>query len=425
MPVGTVAACKALLSRRAAHSITSSDGSSGEGIIGDVRSTNAHSVRAMQGLRSLRKTLSDDDEDAKNVRCGVISCVAAIVLLVAGFVMMHVAHYDDHRVAAEHAYNAAVDEWAGGAGQAFNATTWELVVGGTTIPLMQETTTDVFSKDMASEPLEGYAPLRFVTNGLVPVAGDDDAALVAYTDLMTPAPPPSGNRTADLLALQERSVGIQAAAEELMAVRSVTLRVTTSGRSQDIELEPTAMLQRTEKPAGGWKVCKYQMAGYYSARTRVCTTYTTLESVCVQVTLDADTNQWRLDDRFGGQGCSPTNAWQPYVWRRVRSPQNGQLPVPTFKMLAPFAATTVRSAADPFLYAINTTGGSLVFAQPEAEEFASGTVLVVIGAIASVPACFLFVPRLLRALSGRGLRRRAAAYSRQTDDLDTSAANAV
>jgi hypothetical protein len=51
------------------------------------------------------------------VRCGVISCVAAIVLLVAGFVMMHVAHYDDHRVAAEHAYNAAVDEWAGGAGQ--------------------------------------------------------------------------------------------------------------------------------------------------------------------------------------------------------------------------------------------------------------------------------------------------------------------
>jgi hypothetical protein len=65
MPVGTVAACKALLSRRAAHSITSSDGSSGEGIIGDVRSTNAHSVRAMQGLRSLRKTLSDDDEDAK------------------------------------------------------------------------------------------------------------------------------------------------------------------------------------------------------------------------------------------------------------------------------------------------------------------------------------------------------------------------
>jgi hypothetical protein len=53
---------------------------------------------------------------------------------------------------------------------------------------------------------------------------------------------------------------------------------------------------------------------------------------------------------------------------------DAQLPVPTFKMLAPFAATTVRSAADPFLYAINTTGGSLVFAQPEAEEFASGTV---------------------------------------------------
>jgi hypothetical protein len=54
-------------------------------------------------------------------------------------------------------------------------------------------------------------------------------------------------------------------------------------RSQDIALEPTPVLQRTEQPAGGWKVCRYQMAGYYSARTRVCTTYTTLESVCVQV----------------------------------------------------------------------------------------------------------------------------------------------
>jgi hypothetical protein len=61
--------------------------------------------------------------------------------------------------------------------------------------------------------------------------------------------------------------------------------VTCSGRSQDIALEPTAILQRTERPAGGWKVCKYQMAGYFSARTRVCTTYTTLDSVCVQVRL--------------------------------------------------------------------------------------------------------------------------------------------
>lgn len=48
--------------------------------------------------------------------------------------------------------------------------------------------------------------------------------------------------------------------------------------------------------------------------------------------------------------------------------------MPTPKMLAPFAPTTVRSSADPYLYAINTTGGSLVFAEPEAEEFASGTV---------------------------------------------------
>jgi hypothetical protein len=49
-------------------------------------------------------------------------------------------------------------------------------------------------------------------------------------------------------------------------------------------------------------------------------------------------------------------------------------------------------------------------------------VLIVVGAIASVPACFLFLPRLLLALSGRQSRRRATAYSRQMDDLDASSA---
>lgn len=62
--------------------------------------------------------------------------------------------------------------------------------------------------------------------------------------------------------------------------------------------------------------------------------------------------------------------------------------------------------------------------------FTAVQVLVVVGAITSVPACFLFLPRLLLAMSGRQSRRRAAAYSRQMDDLDPSAgagavANAV
>jgi hypothetical protein len=74
------------------------------------------------------------------VRCGLTSCVVATCLLVAGVVMMNVSHYDDHRLSAERAYNFAVEQWVGGEGQAFNATTWELVVGGTTIPFLPETT---------------------------------------------------------------------------------------------------------------------------------------------------------------------------------------------------------------------------------------------------------------------------------------------
>ena len=69
----------------------------------------------------------------------------------------------------------------------------------------------------------------------------------------------------------------------LMRLLTTPRGARSGSRSQDIALEPTPVLQRTEQPAGGWKVCRYQMAGYYSARTRVCTTYTTLESVCVQV----------------------------------------------------------------------------------------------------------------------------------------------
>lgn len=63
MPVGTVAAVSTLLSRRTSHSVSSSDGEGGT--IGDTRSTSAQSLRAMHGLRSLRKTLADGDEDAK------------------------------------------------------------------------------------------------------------------------------------------------------------------------------------------------------------------------------------------------------------------------------------------------------------------------------------------------------------------------
>jgi hypothetical protein len=68
--------------------------------------------------------------------------------------------------------------------------------------------TDVFSKNMEKEPLEPYPALRFVTKGLIPTPDSTAAGLAdpALLDVIAPAPPPSGNRTVDLLVLQERAV---------------------------------------------------------------------------------------------------------------------------------------------------------------------------------------------------------------------------
>jgi len=62
---------------------------------------------------------------------------------------------------------------------------------------------------MEKEPLEPYPALRFVTKGLIPTSDSTAAASLAdaaLLDVIAPAPPPSGNRTADLLVLQERAV---------------------------------------------------------------------------------------------------------------------------------------------------------------------------------------------------------------------------
>jgi len=62
----------------------------------------------------------------------------------------------------------------------------------------------------------------------------------------------------------------------------------------------------------------------------------------------------------------------------------------------------VRSAHDPALWAANATGGTMVFAQPAAEQDAIGRVLIIIGGLAMLTGAMLGAPALLAAARRRG-----------------------
>eukprot|EP00959_Pyramimonas_sp_CCMP1952_P244350 5107855-Pyramimonas_sp.AAC.2 len=75
-------------------------------------------------------------------------------------------------------------------------------------------------------------------------------------------------------------------AVELMRQRRVSLvvRDASSGSvPQTIPLDPTALLNRFTRGTAGWKMCKYQMGGYYSGRAHACVTYQALDTLCAKV----------------------------------------------------------------------------------------------------------------------------------------------
>ena len=205
---------------------------------------------------------------------------------------------------------------------------------------------------------------------------------------------------------------------ELMREKEVVVLAHRSDGSGVIDRVPVgkyALVKRDVRRSGGWKVCKYQQAGYFSRGS--CTTYSVLDSLCVKVTQSAS-GEWSADDTFGGIGCSPKQMWLPPKTRRMHAPLNGQLPkLSTVRMLGA-GFVTVRSGRDPLIAAMNITHGSMFFAESEAEASATGTILLIVGIALLVPGIMLSTPYVKRFVRGAVVFQRARALKRDKVDPD-------
>ena len=209
-----------------------------------------------------------------------------------------------------------------------------------------------------------------------------------------------------------------AALEELMKEKEVVLLAHRSDGSGVVDRIPVgsyAMVAKNVRRSGGWKVCKYQQAGYFSRGS--CTTYALLDSVCVKLS-QSEAGEWSADDTFGGTGCSPKTKWLPHKTRRIHAPLNGQTPkLSTVRMLGA-GFVTVRSARDPLIAALNITQGTMFFAESAAEASATGTILLIVGIALLVPGVMLSAPYIKRFVRGAVIFQRARAVKRDKVDPD-------
>ncbi|KAK3266810.1 hypothetical protein CYMTET_24596 [Cymbomonas tetramitiformis] len=356
---------------------------------------------AMYRQNRYRYTTRQEEEDAKNFRCFSCSFGCSSFMAIVGVYLLTASNYHNTKSEELVTYNHGVEEWTSDYGPQFNATSWSLTVDGFPITLVPLSKEDPLPKDGAEDDTLSYTPLKFTLPSVVPVPPNSQKDSSASEEPKAPL-----NTTGATVSN----------VTDLMRPREALLTVYDGVETHQIALPSTPLLRKVVKRTAGWKMCRYQEAGYYSGRSHTCTTYGVLESMCVKVSKSVASGAWELNTTYGGSGCNPRSSWRMFAWRRARAPTNGGLPkLPAVETDRIFANTVVKSAYDPRILALNITNGKLVFAQGQAEELATGLVLIIIGAVCMVPACFLAVPTFQ---AWRARRKRMQYYQSGGDSGD-------
>jgi len=352
----------------------------------DPRARTLGRGRRLGGLQAGMRHEAEEDE-RKSARCAGCSLVAATIMTIWGIHLLGIADFARKQAGAIDAYNQVVDEWTDTYRAPFEGTTWALRVDDATeIPMDPKFVTtplDPNSEKMA----HAYDPLQFAMSDLLTV-------------VWGPLPDDAGTPASD----------------EHLREHSFTLLATRPGADapEELPLGSMALLQQNVRRAGGWKVCKYQQGGYYHGGT--CTTYSLLDSICVKATTEGEpagkVGKWALDATFGGEGCRPGagSSWAPVAWRHVRAPGSGGMPLLSGLYSAAVGTVTARSSRDPLVAAMHATKGSLFFAQKQAEEKATGIVLLMLGAALYIPGCVLGFPVARQHLKHRREQAKLRAY---------------
>jgi len=332
----------------------------------------------------------EEEEERKTARCSLISLTCATVLSVWGAHLLFGSHYNQAKAAGVREYDAVVDAWSDQYREPFEQTTWALRVGEAVIPLDA-----AFQRDPLDRQTEDHAhiydPLQF-------------SALNLLEHVWGPAP--------------EGAPGNKPVTDAMMEPYTFTLLATRPGQSapDEMPLGQHPLLEKNEKRAGGWKVCKYQQAGYYNMG--VCTTFSVFDSICVKATQPEVGGPWELDKSYGGPGCrpGPGKLWSAVSRRHTRAPAAGTNPPVSSLYDTGSWASMVRSASDPYVWAMHATHGTMYIAQPQAEEKAGGIVMLMLGAALYIPGCILGVPHALLVLKRRREAAKLRKYSAVRED---------
>ena len=128
------------------------------------------------------------------------------------------------------------------------------------------------------------------------------------------------------------------------------------GTDEFVPVGSYPLITRRVSGANGWKVCKFQRAGYYHRGS--CTTYEVTSNLCAKVRLTD--GSWGLDDTYGGHGCSPRGNWDVPERKRIKAPSQGNPPKLSSVRLLGAGHAVLHDGHDPLFAAMNLTGGGSV-----------------------------------------------------------------
>ncbi|KAJ9447631.1 hypothetical protein DIPPA_11951 [Diplonema papillatum] len=190
--------------------------------------------------------------------------------------------------------------------------------------------------------------------------------------------------------------------------KTVDLAVSSgNGTAVSFTVPGVAFTVKESLPTTNWKICQFSHRGTLDQQRGKCYVYKALRSLCAAV---AYSNVSLAFEAVSG--CGGEDGWG------VPSLSYGTLDVPryytadveaNFQSSAFTAEITVRAFNDPFLVAVNATGGSLYFGQSKRDRLTLAWFLLGV----AVFSCLLYGGLLFVQQAGPGsARRRYAAHTR-------------
>ncbi|GIL45944.1 hypothetical protein Vafri_3057 [Volvox africanus] len=360
----------------------------------------------------------------------------AVVLLLGGAYLVRGNHYAHLHRQIQKSYYKYLQDWDGGVGAAFAATTWELQVQGLEQPLPLKRRT--WASKRVLVPL---APSAASDSGGAEIKCDTSAS-IAQEHNVSGEPSaggyPPGESQDRHQAQQQRRRGRHKAAQssllefrleglletlhhshvptmdrhkaehnrlwrpvgsELWRPVAMSLRGTDqrTGVVSVVELGPVVFMRERTVPTGGEGRCLQEERGVWQ-QDATCSVQEYLWGLCVKVSQDSVTGTFAADNiTGGGPGCGPEWGWEIGQWRRLDERHqniNGRAYLPISARNS--TILTVRHARDPAILESDLVRRLAPNVEEQILFHAVGLALCFLGLVLLISVGAFAAPALLR-----------------------------